>query len=236
MKVIRFAGELFITFGLVLLLFCAYELWGTSLYTQRQQQQLTQALQRRWDSRPVSTGTQGKDVAKPPYRYGDVPKGHSFAVIWIPELGVDYSFAIVEGAGTEQLKKGPGHFLGRNGTAMPGQLGNFVLSGHRTTYSAPFRQIDELEPGDPIIIETDDTWFTYRVYDTEIVDPTAIEVAAPVPFHPGTQPRKRRITLTTCHPMYTARQRLIVFGELAEARPKSAGKPPALTVPASGGV
>lgn len=229
MKVIRAVGELFITFGLVLLLFCAYELWGTGLQTQRAQQRMTEALQRRWDDRPASAGTRDTAVAKPPYRYGEIPRGDSFAVIRIPELGRDYKFAVVEGARLAQLEKGPGHYLGSDGTAMPGQIGNFVLSGHRTTYSAPFQQIDELDSGDPIVIETDETWFTYRVYAKDIVAPNAVEVAAPVPFHPDKKPRKRRITLTTCHPMYTARQRLIVFGELTDARFKSAGKPAALT-------
>lgn len=224
MRAVRVAGELLITFGLVVLLFCAYELWGTGLYTQRQQDQLTDSLRRKWDGPPASAQPAESMRARPPYRYGQVPKGESFAVIRIPELGADYRFAVLQGTGPRQLKKGPGHFLGADGTAMPGQLGNFVVSGHRTTYGAPFRQIDELEPGDPIVIETATTLFTYQVYGKKVVAPTAIDVTASVPFHPGRKPHKRRITLTTCHPMYTARQRLVVFGELARARAKPAGK------------
>ena len=229
MRTIRVVGELLITFGLVLLLFCAYELWGTSLYTQRKQAALTESLQRKWHPRSTSSVPPGPVASEPPYRYPKVPVGRTFAVLRIPEFGTDYHFAVVQGAGAEQLKKGPGHYLGEDGTAMPGQLGNFVVSGHRTTYLAPFEDIDELEPGDPIIIETDDTWFIYEVTRKDIVRPTDVEVAAPVPFHPGKRPTERRITLTTCHPKYTARRRLIVFGKLADAQSKTVGKPAVLT-------
>lgn len=236
-KVLRGAGELLITFGLVLLLFCAYELWGTGLYTRHEQQQLQDSLRGRWGpSLAARDAPRGDDSgpAEGTFRYPDVPVGKSFAVLWIPALGEDYHYAIVQGAGAEQLKKGPGHFLGGGADAMPGQVGNFVVSGHRTTYLAPFKRVDRLLVGDAIIVETDDVWFTYRVRSKRVVAPTALEVAAPVPFHAGKKPAKRRITLTTCHPMYTARQRLIIFGELTRARPKSAGRPPALTTRGDG--
>lgn len=235
MRVIGTVGELFITLGLVLLLFCAYELWGTGLYTQRQQQDLRETLRDRWRQQDGGRPGRAVDLSTHTFRYPEVSRGESFAVLRIPELGADYEFAIVQGAGPEQLKRGPGHFLGGGEPAMPGQTGNFVLSAHRTTYQAPFRRVDELGPDDAVVIETARWWLTYRVDGKDVVDPGAVEVAAPVPYHPARKPEQRRLTLTTCHPMYTARQRLVVFGELAQARPKSAGRPPALTDRTAGG-
>ena len=106
---------------------------------------------------------------------------------------------------------GPGHYPG---TAMPGEIGNFVLSGHRTTYAAPFNRIDELRRGDDIVVEAREARYTYRVTRTRIVEPTEVDVIAPVPGQPGREPAKAMITLSTCHPEYSAAQRLIVFGEL----------------------
>ncbi|MGH3320269.1 MAG: class E sortase [Streptosporangiaceae bacterium] len=211
---VRGLGELLITFGVVVVLFAAYELWGTGLYTQRQQHSLQHTLQRRWT----------KPAPDRP-RLAHVPFGQGFAIIWMPRFGRDYHYAIVQGVGVEDLKKGPGHYPG---TAMPGRVGNFVVSGHRTTYLAPFNRINELHKGDAIIIETRSTWYTYRVDDEDVVDPTDIKVVAPVPYHPAKKPTRRLITLTTCNPKYSAATRLIVFGRLAGKRPKSEGPPTVL--------
>lgn len=210
---IRGFGELLITAGLVVALFCAYELWGTGLYTARHQNQLNQQLQRRWQQ------------DKPTVQVDNVPFGKGFAVMRIPEFGKDWDFVIVEGVGVEDLKKGPGHYPG---SAMPGQVGNFVVSGHRTTYSAPFKQSAEFEAGDAIVIETANWWYVYRVTEQDVVDPSRIEVIESVPYRPGKKATKRRITITTCHPMYTAKQRLITFGLLESKQRKSAGPPQAL--------
>jgi sortase A len=131
----------------------------------------------------------------------------------------------VEGVSVDDLKKGPGHYPR---TQLPGEVGNFVVSGHRTTYGAPFNRIDELREGDAIVVETRDTWFTYRVSTKEIVPPTAIEVTYPVPKQADGKPTVARITLTSCHPKYSARQRIIVYGRLDDTRAKSTGLPPAL--------
>lgn len=208
---IRGVGELLITAGLVVLLFAAYELWGTGRFTEQQQDALADELRHSWQSdRKIS----------------DVAIGEGLAVIRIPKFGDDYHFVVVEGVGVEDLKKGPGHYPG---TAMPGQIGNFVLSGHRTTYSAPFNRIGELVPGDPIVIETKNSWFVYRVTEREVVLPTEVDVIAPVPGRPGASPTRKMMTLTTCHPKYSAAQRLIVYSKLANAQRKAAGPPAVLT-------
>ena len=131
----------------------------------------------------------------------------------IPRLGDwnDDPPVVVEGVSRPRPEEGP---RPHPGTALAGELGNHVVSGHRTTYGAPFNRLDELEPGDAVVVETRDTWFTYRVTGTQVVQPTAVEVTFPVPGDRDATPTKRLLTLTTCNPKYSARQRLIVSAEL----------------------
>jgi sortase A len=133
---------------------------------------------------------------------------------------------VVEGVSHDDLKKGPGHFPG---TDLPGQLGNVVISGHRTTYGAPFNRLDELHTGDAIVLETRTTFFTYTVQRIFVVKPSAIGVTYHVPDHPGLAPTQRLLTLTTCNPKYSARTRLIVRAVLSSTLKKGPGVvPPAL--------
>ncbi|TDD12715.1 class E sortase [Nonomuraea deserti] len=200
---LRAVGETSITAGLILMLFCAYLLWGTGAYTQRQQLLLQREL--------------AADRAAQE-RLRTVRPGQALAVLRIPRLGHDYEYAIVEGVGSTHLKRGPGHYPD---SAMPGQTGNFVLSGHRTTYAAPFNEIDELERDDEIVVEAREARYTYRVTSQDIVRPDEVDVLAPVPGKPGIRPVRAFITLTTCHPEYSAAERLIVYGVLKETEPRS---------------
>jgi sortase A len=202
---IRSLGELCITAGLVLLLFVAYELWGTGAYTSAQQGLLSKQLDKQWGAKQTVTTTE------------KVHLGEGLALIRIPRLGKDYHYVVIEGVTVADLRKGPGHYPG---TAMPGGIGNFVVSGHRTTYAAPFNRVDELHDGDKILVDTRDKQFVYKVTGEKVVLPTQVDVTEPVPFHPGAKPTKRLITLTTCHPKYSAAHRLIVFGELVQEIPR----------------
>lgn len=215
---LRGLGQTLITLGVVVLLFCVYELYFTNLYTDRAQARLGKELQHAWaQPAPVVSATP---------RPTAIAQGAAIAIIRIPRLGRDYHEVVIEGVSHEDLKLGPGHYPG---TAMPGQLGNMVISGHRTTYSAPFNRVDELRPGDAIVLETRDTWFTYRVTGEQIVAPTAIEVTYAVPGHKNAVPTKRLLTLTTCNPKYSASQRLIVDAQLHSVLPRAGGAvPPAL--------
>jgi sortase A len=107
-------------------------------------------------------------------------------------------------------------------------VGNAVISGHRTTYGAPFNRFDELVPGTPVVVETADAWLTYRVTEQRIVSPTAVEVTWPVPGRRDVDPTERLLTFTTCHPEYSARERLVVHAVLESEALKDAGPPPAL--------
>ncbi|GAA2410505.1 class E sortase [Nonomuraea africana] len=194
---LRTSGELSITAGLVLLLFCAYLLWGTGAYTQRQQLLLQEQLA---EERDETQGTLGK-----------IALGKAVALLRIPRLGKDWQYAVVEGVDAEHLKKGPGHYPG---SAAAGRIGNFVLSGHRTTYAAPFNRIDELRRGDEIIVDAREARYVYRVTSQDIVQPEEVDVLAAVPGKPDISPIRAMITLISCHPEYSAAQRLIVYGVL----------------------
>lgn len=203
---IRSVGELCITAGFIVLLFVAYELWGTGAYTQAQQHKLGDELTRSWQSSAGQVTTER------------VRLGHGLALIRIPRLGKGFHYVIIEGVSVPDLRKGPGHYPG---TAMPGQIGNFVVSGHRTTYLAPFNKLGELRDGDRILIDTRSRQYVYKVTTKKVVQPTDVSVAAPVPEHPRANPTKRMITLTTCNPKYSAAQRLIVFGQLISTTPRA---------------
>lgn len=119
----------------------------------------------------------------------------------IPAAGVDWMF--VEGVDTAALRSGAGHMPG---TALPGQPGNAVISGHRTTYGAPFLHLDRLVPGDPITVETAAGTHIYQVVDTRIVSPGDVWVTG--------QWDGAWLTLTTCHPVFSSRERLVVIARL----------------------
>jgi sortase A len=213
-------GQLFITAGLVILLFVVYELWWTGFTTKRDQHKLITTLRHEW--------AHGVTLSDPPL-------GSGIAILRIPRLGPKYVFVIVQGTSTADLIKGPGHYPG---TAMPGQVGNFAVAGHRTTYEHPFYSINRLKQGDPIVLETRTRWLTYTVQNIpgtaaryqEIVSPSDIAVAYAVPDQPDASlaPTQRVLTFTSCNPRYSAAQRIVVHALLTDSQPKSAGLPQAL--------
>jgi LPXTG-site transpeptidase (sortase) family protein len=131
-------------------------------------------------------------------------KHQAFAIIRVPSIDrLREGWTVVEGVSRRDLRSGAGHMPQ---TALPGQPGNSVISGHRTTYGAPFHEFDELEPGDVIEVETATGVHTYEVRESIIVRPTEVWV---------TDAREGAwLTLTTCHPKFRSIQRLVVFAEL----------------------
>jgi sortase A len=164
-----------------------------------------------------------------------IPLGTGIAVLYIPRLGQDFHFTIVQGSVVPtdaQLEEGPAHY--RN-TALPGAVGNFAVAGHRVGKGEPFLNIDKLRAGDAVVLETKSQWYVYRVKGhpggsdpqnsrdpdglpgREIVVPDDGNVLLPVPDHPGQHPTERLMTMTTCHPKFTASHRMIVYSALATA-------------------
>jgi len=133
--------------------------------------------------------------------------GDAMGRIVMPRIGVSEVF--VEGTEAGDLRKGPGHYPD---TPLPGEHGTVAIAGHRTTYGAPFRNIDELEPGDRIELRMPYGRFTYRVERTRIVPPTETSVIDRVDHD--------RLVLSACHPLYSAAKRIIVFARLDSAEPR----------------
>jgi len=203
--VVRGVGKTLISVGVLLFLFVAYELWGTGLTERREQS----ALKHRFATTPTTNPSAPPAEAETP-----VP-GDALGLIKIPKLGLEKY--VVEGVGTEDLKKGPGHYPT---TPLPGQAGNAAIAGHRTTYGAPFNRLDELSKGDPILITTHQGQFRYEVDHSKVVSPSESSVLDNTPDN--------RLTLTTCNPKYSASQRLIVVANLiGPVSPVKPAPPPA---------
>jgi sortase A len=238
-RVIGNVGRTLITTGVLVLLFVVYQLWGTALHERRAQSNLRSefsetvtatapeavrqfeaaetelpatlepeaVLTASSEEQPATAVIDYTKLVIDPriIEYGPPPptpeSGDATARLRIPKIGIDK--VIVEGVGTNTLKEGPGHYPG---TPLPGQAGNAAIAGHRTTYGAPFYNLNELEPNDLIYVTTSQGAFQYRVVESLVVRPSDTWVLDPS--------EDDRLTLTTCHPRLSARQRLIVIAEL----------------------
>ena len=200
----------------------------------RRQDALRVQLDEQWE-RESGSGTLPEEVAP----------GSPVAVLHVPRWGANYERVVVEGTAEAQLDQGPGHYAG---TAMPGRPGNVAIAGHRVGEGSPFLHLDTLRPGDPVVLETADSWFVYRVLGDpstgdvtadpsgipgrQIVAPEDVRVISPTPNGPpDAAPTGSYLTLTTCHPLFSARERLVVHAALdGDAVPKSTAPegPPAL--------
>jgi len=250
--VLRGFGQLLITAGMVLLLFVVYELWVSNLFADRKQHQVRQQLATAW--RTGQDPLKGQDRLNLPIgKQVVLPVGDGFANLYIPQFGKDYVKTIVQGTDDASLDEGPGHYVN---SQLPGQIGNFAMAGHRVGKGEPFLNLDQLHPGDKIVVQTASNWYVYTVLGNvqayhaalkltsalaraaaisnalaatdsqgvpgrEIVAPTAVQVVAPVPDHPDRTPTKAMLTLTTCHPKYTANQRMIVHAVLTRSIPNT---------------
>ncbi|UWM50180.1 class E sortase [Streptomyces carpaticus] len=220
-------GELFITTGVLLMLFVVYQLWWTNVEARAHANGQADSLQEQWDR--AEAGEADEDEDREP---GVFSPGEGFAIIYLPTL--DVRAPIAEGVDPKGvLDKGMvGHYTAedRLPTAMPwDEEGNFGLAGHRNTHGEPFRFINKLEPGDPIVIETESTYYVYEMASRlDSTSPSNIAVLDPVPDQGGFTEPGRYITLTTCTPEFTSTYRMIVWGQLTEERPRSEGKPDAL--------
>lgn len=232
-------GELLITAGVLLLAFLVWQLWWTDVEGNRAQAEIVRNLD--WAQAPTAAptgapsaaptpGATARPVIAAPRRDQEPPVEAepglltTFATLQVPRWAGEPVRPVSEGVDKTTVLDvlGIGHYPG---TAMPGAIGNFAMAGHRTTYAKPFNRVAELQVGDPIVVRTASTWYVYRVTSTEIVRPQDVEAIAPVPGKPGVAPTERSITLTTCHPMFSARQRFIVHGVLDYWAPVSDGVP-----------
>ena len=211
-QVIRAAGEIFLTFGVIGLLFISYLIWGTALRADSAQRQLSNELNQEWRQAPL----RGDAAGASPEQF-DVATGQPFAFITIPAFGPHWRFTLIQGTDLAQLDLSPGHVPG---TQWPGQVGNFAVAGHRVTAGNPFWSLPSLQAGELVDIQTRLNQYTYRITGKQWVMPTDLGVLDPVPGHPARHPTQRLITLITCDPAWTGTHRVIVTGVLVAAKPR----------------
>jgi sortase A len=211
-RVVRGFGWLSIAAGLLIVLYLAYALLFTTVRTDQAQSELRE----RWDlevgqvAAPVAAPAAVGAAAAPP---SAIPDGEAMAMLEFARPGEpppvhDEPLLVVQGVGVPDLRKGPGHYPE---SAEPGQVGNFSVAGHRSTYGAPFYNLDQLRAGDEVhVTDRAGTRFTYRVLESRIVGPGDESVLRADALGPD----RSLLTLTTCHPRFSNRQRLIVHAEL----------------------
>jgi sortase A len=232
-QVLGAVGRALVTVGLLLLLFVAYQLWGTGLYTAQAQNDLQdqfheqqRAATTSTTTTPTATTTPGSDdptVSTPTTLapFAAPPEGDVVGRILIPKIGIDKW--VVEGVNVDDLRKGPGHYPS---TQMPGHEGNSAIAGHRTTYDHPFGDLDQIGVGDEIRVVTLQGDFHYKVTEQRVVDPSEVSVLDPTPDPERAGHQLATLTLTTCNPKYSAEQRLIIKAQLQLTADQTAPLPP----------
>lgn len=190
-------------------LFAVWYLWGDDWLRGQEDNQQSAELSEQWAS-PASDDALGwlggTDI---PVTASSRVNAETYATMMIPRFGADYVRTVANGTDRPSvLNEG---WLGHYDQSQDvGEIGNFALAGHRTTYGAPLREIDSLNLGDPITIQTKDGWYVYRVTDKRVTSPQDIATIYPVPDGDGTEkPLQRWLTLTACHPLYSAAERYI---------------------------
>ncbi len=212
-RAVDITGRVLIGAGVLLLLFTAYQIWGTSVQESHTQAGLRTQLQAETASAQIrralaQAAALDRLPTGPPVtaqRTQDPPEGDPIGDIRIPVIGINQ--VVVEGTNTADLRKGPGHYIG---TPLPGQGGNASIAGHRTTYGHPFYNLDSVKVGDPIVLTTLQGIFVYDATRSLVVSPTDTDVVKNV--------FADVLTLTTCNPRFSASTRLIVQAKLAHSQ------------------
>ncbi|MBV7698140.1 class E sortase [Streptomyces sp. TRM70350] len=202
---VSFFGELLITAGLVLGLFVVYSLWWTNVLADRKAHQEGDKVRDNWATSESSGGPGALDTKD------------GIGFLHVPAMNKD-EILIKKGTSTELLNDGvAGYYTDPVKATLPtsGKNGNFSLAAHRDGHGAKFHDIHKLKKGDPIVFETKDKWYVYKVY--AILPETSkynVKVLDAIPKESGRTKAGKYITLTTCTPVFTSRYRYVVWGEL----------------------
>jgi sortase A len=212
-QAVSITGKILIGAGILILLFTAYQIWGTSIQESHTQNALRSTLIAETNNQEIrhalaEASALDKLPTGPPVtapRTGDPAEGEPVGDIRIPVIGINQ--VVVEGTNTPDLRKGPGHYIG---TPLPGQEGNAAVAGHRTTYGHPFYNLDGVKVGDPIVLTTLQGIFVYDATKSFVVSPSDTSVIQ--------NAFANLLTLTTCNPRFSASTRLIVVAKLAHSQ------------------
>ncbi|MGW7050244.1 class E sortase [Streptomyces sp. NPDC054887] len=211
-----------VTAGTLVVLFVAYVMFWTGVEAAGASDGQIDSLRESWARDPGRSAAPSAPPAPRAYE-----PGRPFAVMYVPRLGEDWDWPVLEGTGAATLKKGLGHYPG---TARLGETGNFSVAGHRRTYGDPFKDFPELRPGDAVVLTDGTTWFTYRVGNRPYrTVPGDVGVIDDVPVKAGFEGPGRYLTLTTCEPEWGSSHRLVVWAHLDATQPVEEGRPRALS-------
>lgn len=233
-SVVGVIGDLLVTAGVLVLLFVVWQLWIGDAIIGAQFKDQGRELSEQWAADPAppvpsASATDAAQLAAPPT--ADPPAldqpgdAESFGVVYIPRLGADYHFPVAGGVSAARTLDpiGLGHYPD---TAMPGQVGNFAIAGHRGSHGAPFADLPSLRIGDAVVVETEGGWYTYRFRNLEYVRPDGVNVLLPFPQQPQIEATDRVITMTTCSPRYGFSERAIAYGVFESFTPRTEAGPP----------
>jgi sortase A len=217
-------GELFITAGVLVLLFLAWQLGLNDLVVGHQQNSQARELSQTWGEVEAAPARPGRPDPGPPV-VGTAPANAvPFATLIVPRFGADYERPIAEGIGVNDvLNAGIGHYPG---TSMPGAVGNVAIAAHRNAYGGGFSAINDLKVGDSIYIETQDGWYRYVFRSLEYVPPSGVGVLDAVPQVRSASPTDRLLTMTSCNPRFTATERIVAYSLFDTWYPRADGPPP----------
>jgi sortase A len=221
-SVVGVLGELLITAGVLTLLFLGWQLWLNDIIQADVQTDVADEITEQWQKGESTLPPVDVDPGEPIVRE-EPAMNQELAVIYVPRFGADYKRTIYQGVNLyDVLDMGVGHYPE---TQMPGQVGNFALAAHRTTWGKPFREIATLQLGDEVFVETADGWYVYVFRSLEYVEPTGVGVIDPVPQFSGVEPTDRILTMTSCNPMYSAAERIIAYSVFDRWVPRANGAP-----------
>lgn len=238
--IVNIIGELFLTAGVLILLFLGWQLWLNDIIVGSSQSDAASALSEQWNlstsspspSPSASLGV-SPSIAAPIVRPSkDAPpvmarpaSGAAFATLVVPRLGTDYRRTISQGVGLNVLNDsaaGIGHYPA---SQLPGTVGNFAVAAHRTTYGKSFHDINTFVPGDHIFVETKEGWYRYVYRNSVYVYPTGVDVLNAVPQMPQSASGDRIMTMTSCNPLFSAAERIVAYAAFDAWFPRSGGMP-----------
>jgi len=232
-KIIGVVGEVLMTAGVFVLLFLGWHVWYNDVVSGIAQNNAGSELSNKWDNVPLSVpefdrhpgDSAGARLEPEPPITASAELNARFATLIVPRFGETFERAIAEGVDPKKVlnvrSAGLGHYPQSNDL---GEVGNFAVAGHRTTYGAPLGNIDQLRVGDRLYVETEAGWYVYRFRNLEYVWPREVAVIKPVP-QSNAAGADRLLTLTSCHPKLSSAERVIAYSVFETFVPRDRGAP-----------
>lgn len=225
-------SDILITIGALVLVFYVWYVWLGDIVTGAKQDSAAAALSQEWEKEKAALPEFDRDTGssdgalrprKPPVVSGAM--GQGFATLIVPRFGKNYERTVAESVDVKKVLNDPSTGVGHySSTARLGEVGNFALAGHRTTFGAPFGEVDRLRVGDRIYLETKQGWYVYRFRNLEYVYPSQSDVLNDMPRE-TIEAKDRILTMTSCHPKLSEAERIISYSVFESFVPRKNGVP-----------